>query len=97
MLTTTATTAFCLLLNATAPFPMLKVSRAALAAPLTLDLLASLADAVAQVAMNTQPIDRMLSLLRARFSPHAAASDAASLAIRRGRGGSTLTHDHATQ
>ena len=67
-------------------------------------VLASLEDANSYLVSNRDPVDRMLEYLGAFFSaaePSAddveAAGGQASLAIAYGRGGSCLSHSHATQ
>jgi len=58
--------------------------------------LESLADSNSFVLANRHPVDRMLYFLKRYFHPKNA-EDEFSLAIRSGKGGSELTHNHATQ
>ena len=60
-------------------------------------VLSSIADSEAYKAVSQAPIRKMLDYLGRHFSPGAPKSKTSNLAISSGRGGSCLSHDHATQ
>ncbi|KAH9942574.1 hypothetical protein B0H21DRAFT_824129 [Amylocystis lapponica] len=57
----------------------------------------SIGDNHAFLRVNRDPCDRMISYLKAHFHPTDAKDAKSSLAIRSGKGGARLTHDHTRQ
>jgi hypothetical protein len=57
----------------------------------------SIGDNHAFLRVNRDPCDKMISYLKLYFRPTQASDPKSSLAIRSGRGGARLTHDHSKQ
>ncbi|KAL5530098.1 hypothetical protein ACEPAF_6355 [Sanghuangporus sanghuang] len=57
----------------------------------------SIADNHAFLRVNRDPCEKMIGYLRKYFDPHHLKDSKSSLAIRSGKNGSRLTHDHARQ
>jgi hypothetical protein len=57
----------------------------------------SIGDNQAFLRANRDPCQRMIEYLKKYFHPTHAKDNKSSLAIRRGKGGARLTHDHAAQ
>ncbi|KZT71502.1 hypothetical protein DAEQUDRAFT_665907 [Daedalea quercina L-15889] len=57
----------------------------------------SIGDNHAFLRVNRDPCDKMIAYLKKYFSPNSAKDSKSSLAIRSGKGGARLTHDHSKQ
>ena len=57
----------------------------------------SIGDNHAFLRVNRDPCEKMITYLKKYFSPNSAKDSKSSLAIRSGKGGARLTHDHSKQ
>ena len=57
----------------------------------------SISDNHAFLRVNRDPCEKMIMYLKRYFDPHSPKDSKTSLAIRSGKGGARLTHDHAKQ
>ena len=74
-----------------------KYKREGLSQETVRQLLYSIGDNHAFLRTNRDPCDRMISYLKQYFDPTQAKDGKSSLAIRSGKGGARLSHDHAKQ